>query len=89
MSPRVRAVLDGEDEAVLGTLAAQSDAAKALGLICSSDYGSIGQDPAGWAAFFAAIEPIDGRFYLRLGKVFEAAARQLPAQRSSARPIST
>src|SRR5262249_21712837 len=34
-----------------------------------------------WASFLTPIEPVDPGFYLRLGKVFEAAARSLPADR--------
>jgi hypothetical protein len=77
----VRYVLDGEDEAVLGELAGKTDAAHALGLTCSTDSGIIGRDESDWGPFLVTMEPVDCRFYLRLGKVFEAAARKLPAGR--------
>jgi hypothetical protein len=75
----VRYVLDGEDEAVLGELAGKNDAAHALGLMCSTPYGHTGEGNA-WNKFLAAIEPIDCGFYLRLAKLFEAAARNAPAK---------
>lgn len=76
----VRYVLDGEDEDVLGELAGLTDAAHALGLHCSSEYGTVG-DHAPWSVFFRSVEDVDCRFYLRLGKLFEASARTLPANR--------
>ncbi len=77
----VRYVLDGEDEAVLGELSGKNDAARVLGLICGTDSGIIGRDESDWGSFLVALEPVDCRFYLRLGKVFEATARKLPASR--------
>jgi hypothetical protein len=71
----VRYVLDDADEATLGGLACQADAADALGLQCSSESGPIA-DRCPWSAFLEAIESVDCRFYLRLGKLFEAAARR-------------
>jgi hypothetical protein len=77
----VRYVLDGEDESVLGELAGKNNAAHALDLTCSTDYGIIGRDESNWGAFLEVLEPIDCRFYLRLGKVFESSARKLPSSR--------
>ena len=76
----LRYVLDDGPDAVLGDLAAVSDAAGALHLRCSVQYGPVG-GKLFWDAFLETIEPVDCRFYLRLGKVFEAAARRLPADR--------
>src|SRR5437762_3475853 len=71
----VRYVLDGDDDAgALAELAGRTDAAKALGLMCASGY-AIPDPNEKWVGFLATIEPVDPRFYLRLGKVFEAAAR--------------
>ena len=76
----VRYVLDGADEAVLSGLACQADAANALGLQCSSEHG-LRVDRCPWSDFLETIEPVDCRFYLRLGKLFAAAAQRLPAYR--------
>jgi len=73
----VQYVLDGADEAVLGELAGKPDAAAALHLLVATRYGGVQSDP--WKAFLQVIEPVDCRFYLRLAKVFEAAAKPLPA----------
>ena len=76
----VRHVLDGDDEFVLAELAGKTGAAEALRLVCAWQYG-LGADNDPWGQFLETIEPIDCRFYLRLGKVFEAAAKKLPADR--------
>ncbi|MGA2256444.1 MAG: DUF4132 domain-containing protein, partial [Thermoguttaceae bacterium] len=76
----VRYVLDDEDESVLGELAGKNDAAHALVLMCSTDSGMIGSKER-WSDFFSTLEPVDCRFYLRLGKVFEATAGKLPESR--------
>jgi predicted amidohydrolase len=81
----LRYVLDGSDESVLGDLAAAHDVAHALHLGCSTESGVIG-DGIRWGAFLATIEPIDCRFYLRLGKIFEAAFKRLPANRFFCEP---
>ena len=73
----VRYVLDGDDESVLGELAGKTDAAHALGLLCADRNAR----KASWRGFFDIIEPIDCRFYLRLGKVFEVTAKNLSADR--------
>ena len=76
----VRYVLDGDDECVLGELAGKTDAAHALGLICVRWLGPR-TSQAHWGKFLSVIEPVGHHFYLRLGRVFEAAARSLPAGR--------
>jgi hypothetical protein len=77
----LRYLLDGvEDESALGQLAGAKDAADVLGLRCGYEY-RLPSFNEKWGGFLATIEPVDPRFYLRLGKVFEAAARNLPADR--------
>jgi HEAT repeat protein len=73
-------LLDGTEESALEDLAALEDAAARLHLACSSQYSSVIGQPV-WPDFLKVIEPVDCRFYLRLGKMFEAAARRLPADR--------
>ena len=77
----LRYVVDGvEDDVALGELAGRKDAADALGLGCASQFG-ITAIKEKWGNFLYPIEQVDPRFYLRLGKVFEAAARSVPADR--------
>lgn len=73
----VRYVLDGEDEAVLGELAGKAEAAARVQLYGATGYGLRGHE-APWCAFLRTIEAVDCRFYLRLAKVLEAAAKTLP-----------
>jgi hypothetical protein len=80
-------VLDGiEDDAALEALAGRKKAANALRLRCASSQFALPTFNENWGGFLAAIESIDARFYLRLGKVFEAAARALPADRFFCQP---
>jgi hypothetical protein len=71
---------DVDDEAALGELASRQDSAAVLGLKCAIERGFFSGHEK-WGCFLETIEPIDPRFYLRLGKVFEAAARSLPPDR--------
>jgi hypothetical protein len=75
-----RYVLDGEDDGTLGELATKPDAASALELICTAEYSRYSLRDS-WRDFLATIEPVDAGCYLRLGKVFEAAARGVPSER--------
>jgi hypothetical protein len=77
----MRYVLDGADDAVLVELAGTRKVSRALGLRCSEAHGLHSGDDVAWSTFLETIEPIDCRFYLRLGKVFEASAKRLPANR--------
>src|SRR5262249_61770213 len=52
---------------------------------CATQYGMSHVEKR-WASFLNPIEPVDPGFYLRLGKVFEAAARSLPADRFFCQP---
>ena len=65
---------------MLGELAGKTDAAGNLGLVSVRWHGRQASQ-ANWNVFFSSIEPVDHHFYLRLGKVFEAAATSLPADR--------
>src|SRR5262245_37857903 len=74
----LRQLLDGvNDDEALGQLAGAKDAAQKLQLLCATRYGMSHVEKR-WASFLNPIEPVDPGFYLRLGKVFEAAARNLP-----------
>src|SRR5262245_62037033 len=73
-------LLDGTEESALEDLAALQDAAARLQLACSSEFSSVTGSQV-WPNFLKVIEPVDCHFYLRLGKMFEAAARRLPADR--------
>src|SRR5712691_6156834 len=65
----LRYVLDGvEDDAALEQLAGLTKAAHALELLCATQYG-MPRLEKNWATFLNPIEPVDPRFYLRLGKV--------------------
>ena len=57
-----------------------ADAADALKLRCTGHFFGYG-DELSRATFLQTLDPVDCRFYLRLGKVFEASARNLPANR--------
>ena len=83
----LRYLTDGEDDTVLTDLAVKKDAAQALGLNCAYHGGfNIHRQGADWHDFLESIEPVDPQFYLRLGKVFEAAAKSLPADRFFCEP---
>jgi hypothetical protein len=77
----LRYLLDGGDDSVLGDLAAETEAAQALRLQCGAKPGYIVSrgGESSWGTFLQTIEPLACRFYLRLGKAFEAAASRLPA----------
>ncbi|PWT80048.1 MAG: hypothetical protein C5B58_12390, partial [Acidobacteria bacterium] len=83
----LRYLIDDEDDSVLSDLAAKQDAAHALGLNCAyPGFSGVHRQGADWSEFLETIEPVEPRFYLRLGKVFEAAARTLPADRFFCQP---
>ena len=67
----LRYVLDDGDECVLDDLAAPPDAADALKLRCTGHFFGYGNELSR-ATFLQTLDPVDCRFYLRLGKVFES-----------------
>jgi HEAT repeat protein len=82
----LRYLLDGvEDDSALSQLAGAKDAAQKLQLLCATQYGMPHADK-NWARFLKPVEPVGPAFYLRLAKMFEAAARSLPADRFFAQP---
>ncbi len=82
----VRYLLDDENEAVLEEVAGKENVAHALGLICGSQH-FLAKPKFSWEEFLETIEQVDPGFYLRLAKLFEAAARKLPPDRFFCQPL--
>ena len=77
-----RYALTGEDEAVLATLAGITQAGRHLVLLCPARTWNNHRDEISKErrAFFSEASGGDGRFYLRLARIYEAAARGEPRQ---------